>query len=156
MLSAGVRVARLMLGHVPPLHWIWKDLCEALEAHRVVCRRILHRRWPRPRRATPTPDGGQVPRDRPGPPESAAYSCRTTPAGWGFRRRRLALLHRTANVYLDITSVVDYWREAARRIGPSRVVFATGMPFYDPATFVSERAIRAQAGHAGQETDLRR
>ncbi|KKL03907.1 hypothetical protein LCGC14_2621450, partial [marine sediment metagenome] len=37
MISAGVRVARLMMGHVPPLHWIWKDLCEALEARRVPC-----------------------------------------------------------------------------------------------------------------------
>ena len=31
MLAAGVRAARLMMGHVPPMHWIWKDLCEALE-----------------------------------------------------------------------------------------------------------------------------
>ena len=37
MRSSGVRVARLMMGHVPPLEWIWSPLLEALQARRVVC-----------------------------------------------------------------------------------------------------------------------
>jgi len=46
-------------------------------------------------------------------------------------------MRRVPNLHLDITSVVDYWRKVAAELGPERVFFASGMPFYDPAILVS-------------------
>ena len=57
--------------------------------------------------------------------------------GLGLSHAVLPLMRRVPNLHLDITSVIDYWRKAAIEIGPERVFFATGMPFYDPAILVS-------------------
>jgi predicted TIM-barrel fold metal-dependent hydrolase len=46
-------------------------------------------------------------------------------------------MHRVPNLHMDITSIVDYWRTIVCDLGPERVFFATGMPFYGPAIFVS-------------------
>ena len=137
MLDAGVRAARLMMGHVPPLHWIWKDLCEALETRRVPC--LLDFAPLRQASTQSLPDGLAL--------NELLKICLAHPdlpvilshhsGGLGLSSATMPLMHRAANVHIDVTSVVDYWREAARDLGPERVVFATGMPFYDPATFVS-------------------
>jgi len=137
MLSAGVRAARLMMGHVPPLHWMWKDLCEALEAHRVPCLLDLA---PLLQPATNAP-GDPILVDR---LREICLAHLELPmilshlsGGLGVAQPTIPLLHRAANLRIDTTGVVDYWRTVARDLGPERVVFATGMPFYDPATFVS-------------------
>ena len=57
--------------------------------------------------------------------------------GLGIAYSTLPLMRRVPNLHIDITGVVDYWRDVARELGPERVFFATGMPFYDPAMFVS-------------------
>jgi predicted TIM-barrel fold metal-dependent hydrolase len=136
MLSAGVRAARLMMGHVPPLHWIWRDLCEALEARRVPC--LLDFAPVRKPSTQSTPDALLLDR--------LLAICLAHPAlpmilshhsgGLGLSSATMPLLHRAANVLIDITAVVDYWRDVSRDLGPQRVVFATGMPFYDPSTFI--------------------
>ena len=137
MRSAGVRAARLMMGQVPPLHWMWKDLCEALEARQVVC---LLDFAPLDHPAT----------HHPGDPltvDKLREICLAHPAlpmilshlsgGLGVAQPALPLLYRAENLLIDTTGVVDYWRRVAGDLGPGRVVFATGMPFHDPATFVS-------------------
>lgn len=136
MLAAGVRAARLMMGHVPPLHWMWKDLCEALEAHHVVC--LLDFAPVRFPATNCMPDSLMLDRLRevclahPGLPMILSHHS----GGLGVAQPTMPLMHRAANLMIDLTGVVDYWREVARDLGPQRVVFATGMPFYDPATFV--------------------
>jgi len=137
MLSAGVRAARLMMGHVPPLHWMWQGLCEALEAHRVPC---LLDFSPQRQAATHTP-GEAILIDK------LREICLAHPelpmilshlsGGLGVAQPTIPLICRAANLRIDTTGVVDYWRTVARDLGPDRVVFATGMPFYEPATFVS-------------------
>ena len=137
MLGAGVRAARLMMGHVPPLHWRWQDLCEALEARRAVC--LLDFAPVRQASTQCVPDAWAL--------DKLLEICRAHPAlpmilshhsgGLGLSAATLPLLHRAPNVLIDITGVVDYWRKVACGLGPQRVLFATGMPFYDPATFVS-------------------
>lgn len=137
MLSAGVRAARLMMGHAPPLHWIWKDLCEALEQHRVAC--LLDFAPVRDAATTCIPDSLML--------DELLKICLAHPrlpmilshhsGGLGLAWPTMALMHRAGNVRMDITSVVDYWRKVARDLGPERVVFASGMPFYDPAVFVA-------------------
>ncbi|MHC4716890.1 MAG: amidohydrolase family protein [Planctomycetota bacterium] len=137
MLSAGVRVGRLMMGQVPPLHWVWKDLCEALEERRVPC---LIDFAPLRHPSTNHP-GDSLMIDR------LRDICLAHPAlplilshlsgGLGVAAPTIPLMHRAASLRIDTTGVVDYWRNVARDLGPERVVFATGMPFYDPATFVS-------------------
>jgi len=137
MLASGVRAARLMMGHVPPLHWIWRDLCEALEARRVPC--LLDFAPLRQATTRCTPDAWALDRlleicqAHPDLPMVLSHHC----GGLGLSAATMPLLHRAGNVRIDITSIVDYWRTVARNLGPERVVFATGMPFVDPATYVS-------------------
>jgi predicted TIM-barrel fold metal-dependent hydrolase len=136
MLAAGVRAARLMMGHAPPFHWIWRDLCEALEAHRVPC--LLDFAPVRSATTQCVPDSLMLDRlleiclaHRQLPMILSHHS-----GGLGLAWPTVPLMHRAPNVLIDTTGVVDYWRTVAARLGPRRVVFATGMPVYDPATFV--------------------
>lgn len=150
MLSAGVRVARLMMGYAPPLHWMWQDLCAALEEHRVPCL-LDFGSWGY------TPGAGTTA----GNPDALTLDqlrdiCVAHPdlpmvlshvsGGLGLARPVLALMRRVTNLHLDITSVTDYWTRAAKEIGPERAFFATGMPFYDPSIFVSNVQYDATLG----------
>jgi len=141
MLAAGVRVARLMMGVVRPLHWMWKDLCEALEEHRVPCLLDFGKAgWGWPFGSTlGNPDDLMV--------DELRTICLAHPdlqmvlshasGGLGLSREVLPLMRRVPNLHLDITSIMDYWRTAATELGPERVFFATGMPFYEPGILVS-------------------
>ena len=137
MLSAGVRAARLMMGQVPPLRWMWQDLCAALEAHRVPC--LLDFAPVRSPGTNCVPDVAAMEGLRgilaahPHLPMILSHAS----GGLGLVHSTIPLMHRAANLLLDITAIVDYWREVARDLGPQRVVFASGMPFYDPAVLVS-------------------
>jgi len=140
MLAAGVRVARLMMGVAPPFLWLWDDLCSALEEHAVPC--LLDFADTRVFTQASTQSA----------PSDAAidhlrHICLAHPhlpmilshvsGGLGIAYSVVPLMRRVPNLHLDITSVVDYWRKIAVDMGPERVFFATGMPFYDPATLVS-------------------
>ena len=137
MLSAGARAARLMMGHAPPLHWIWKDLCEALESHRVVC--LLDFAPVRSPATNCVPDSLML--------DKLLEICLSHPelpmilshhsGGLGISWPAVPMMHRAPNLLIDTTGVVDYWREVGRELGTERVVFATGMPFYDPSVFVA-------------------
>jgi predicted TIM-barrel fold metal-dependent hydrolase len=140
MLAAGVRAARLMMGVAPPLLWMWDDLCSVLEEHRIPC--LLDFVDTRVHTAATTQS---VPTDvdmhhlreiclaHPNLPMILSHVS----GGLGISYTALPLMRRVPNLHLDITCVVDYWRKVARELGPRRVFFATGMPFYDPAIFVS-------------------
>ena len=137
MLAAGVRAARLMMGHVPPMHWIWKDLCEALEARRVPC--LLDFAPVRAPATTCLPDALMLDRLREiclAHPELPMILSHHS-GGLGLSSATMPLMCRAANLLIDTTAVVDYWRKTSRHLGPQRVVFATGMPFYEPSTFIS-------------------
>jgi Amidohydrolase len=139
MLEAGVRVARLMMGFSPPFLWLWDDLCTALEEHAVPCLLDF------------ASGGFNLASTQSNPSDAALNGVRDiciahpelqmilshTSGGLGLSHATLPLMRRVPNLHLDITNVVDYWRRVASELGPTRVVFATGMPFYDPATFVS-------------------
>jgi len=141
MLAAGVRVARLMMGAAPPLHWMWKDLCEALEERRVPC--LLD--------FAPTgysyPWGSTVANPGDLIIDQLRTICLAHPSlpmilshvsgGLGIACSILPLIRSVPNLHLDITGIIDYWRTAVADLGPERVFFATGMPFYEPATFIS-------------------
>jgi len=137
MIGAGVRAARLMMGQVPPLHWVWKDLCEALEARRVPC--LID--FAPLRQATTNHPGEPLTVDKlrdiclahPRLPMILSHLS----GGLGVAQPALPLMHRAENLLIDTTGIVDYWREVARDLGPQRVVFATGMPFYDPSILIA-------------------
>ena len=140
MLEAGVRAARLMMGVAPPLLWLWDDLCTALEEHRVPC--LLDFADARQHNHASTqglPDGTAMDQLRdiclahPGLPMILSHVS----GGLGISYATLPLMRRAPNLHLDITCIVDYWRQVAAEMGPQRVFFATGMPFYDPAILVS-------------------
>lgn len=140
MLAAGVRVARLMMGVAPPLLWLWDDLCAALEEHAVPClldfadTRVLTQAG-----TQSTPGDGAI--------DQLRQICLAHPrlplilshvsGGLGIAYTVVPLMRRVPNLHLDITSVVDYWRKVAAELGPERIFFASGMPFYDPAILVS-------------------
>jgi predicted TIM-barrel fold metal-dependent hydrolase len=140
MLAAGVRATRLMMGVAPPLLWLWDELCGALEEHRIPC--LLDFADTR-HHTTATTQG--LPSDlymhhlreiclaHPGLPMILSHVS----GGLGIAYTSLPLMRRVPNLHLDITCVVDYWRRVVQELGPQRVFFATGMPFYDPAIFVS-------------------
>jgi len=137
MLTAGVRAARLRMGIVPPLHWVWQDLCEALEEHRVPC--LLDFAKPLTSSTACVPSGWEIDGVReialahPDLPIILSHAS----GGLGLNAATLPLMHRVPNLVIDVTAIVDYWRRVAREIGPERVVFASGMPFYAPGILVS-------------------
>jgi len=141
MLGEGVKVARLMMGVAPPLGWLWDDLLAALEEHRLPCMLDFAATSPSgPAGSTQgLPDAWAVDALRdlclahPGLPMVLSHAS----GGLGLSHPTLPLLRRVPNLHVDITAVVDYWRKAATELGPHRVFFATGMPFYDPGIFVS-------------------
>jgi predicted TIM-barrel fold metal-dependent hydrolase len=141
MLEAGVRAARLMMGYAPPLLWMWDDLLAALEEHRVPCfLDFAPCSYSSPYGAThSTPDAMTM--------DKLREICLAHPGlqmvlshvsgGLGISYPSLPLIYRVPNLHLDITNIVDYWRNVVREVGPERVFFATGMPYYDPAILVS-------------------
>ena len=139
MLAAGVKVARLMMGVAPPLHWMWKDLLAALEAHRVPCFLDFAAAGHNGGTTCGLPDAATI--------DSLRDICLAHPdlqmilshvsGGLGIAQPVLPLMRRVGNLHIDVTSIVDYWRKVSCELGPSRVFFATGTPFYDPAVLVS-------------------
>jgi predicted TIM-barrel fold metal-dependent hydrolase len=141
MLASGARAARLMMGFAPPLHWVWRDLCEALEERRVPCFLDFAAPGYGPAAGSTVgnPDALTVDRLRdvalahPDLPMILSHVS----GGLGLAHPLFPLMRRAPNLHVDLTSVVDYARRAAFELGPERVFFATGAPYYDPATFVS-------------------
>ncbi len=139
MLAAGVRAARLMMGVAPPLPWLWDELCAALAEHRVPCLLDFADTRIHTQASTQSIPGDwavdqlrQLALAHPRLPLILSHVS----GGLGIAYSVVPLMRRVPNLHLDITSVVDYWRKVARDLGPARVFFATGMPFYDPAIFV--------------------
>jgi predicted TIM-barrel fold metal-dependent hydrolase len=140
MLNAGARVARLLMGIAPPYLWLWGDLCAALEDHRVPC--LLDFADTRSMRVVSTQST---------PPDWVMDGLRDillahpklqmilshVSGGLGLAYSTLPLMRRVPNLHLDITNIISYWLTVAHELGPERAFFATGMPFYDPPTFVS-------------------
>lgn len=141
MLAEGVRAARLLMGVAPPLLWLWDDLLAALEEHRFPCLLdFAPDNYRPPYGATnATPDAMTMDKLRdlclahPGLPMILSHAS----GGLGLAYPTLPLIYRVPNLHLDITSIVDYWRNVAREAGADRVFFATGMPYYDPSILVS-------------------
>ena len=140
MIACGVRVARLMMGVAPPLVWLWDDLCAALEKHRVPCLLdFANTRMHTQATTQSIPDNTTMDQLRdiclahPDLPMILSHVS----GGVGIAYPTIPLMHRVPNLHLDITNIVDYWRQVVAGLGPERVFFATGMPFYDPAIFVS-------------------
>ena len=139
MLSCGVKAARLMMGAAPPLHWMWRELLEALEAHRVPCLLDFAPASFGGGSTCAVPDSLIVDKLREvclAHPELPMILSHVS-GGLGIAQPTLPLMWRAPNLHIDITGIVDYWRKASRELGPERVFFATGMPFYDPAILVS-------------------
>jgi hypothetical protein len=140
MVGEGVRVARLMMGVAPPYLWLWESLCDALVAHRIVC--LLDFVDTRVQtnvstKSNPTDEAVNGLREICLAYPELPMVLSHVSGGLGIAYPILSLLHRVPNLHLDVTSIVDYWRRVAKDLGPARVFFATGMPFYDPAIFLS-------------------
>ena len=134
MLAAGVRVARLMMAYAPPLQWLWGELCDVLQQHSVPC--LLD--FAKGGRTNCVPDSMTTDKLRelclayPRLPMILSHVS----GGLGISQPTIPLMHRAPNLLIDTTGVTDYWRRVARTLGPERVVFASGMPFYEPSIFI--------------------
>jgi predicted TIM-barrel fold metal-dependent hydrolase len=134
MLDAGVRAARLPMKAAPPLPWLWEDLCAALEEHHVPCFLDFG--------AVGT--AGEMSDGEVNGVREIALAHPELPmvlsnlfGGLGVHPAIVPLVRRTPNLYLDVTGILEFWREVALGAGPERVLFATGAPFADPGIYVS-------------------
>lgn len=134
MLAFGVKAARLPMKAVPPLPWLWDDLCDELEKHRIPCFLDL---------GGVSTVGNLSDHDVAGVREIALAHpglpmvFSNVVGGLGIHPAVVPLIRRLPNTYIDTTGVLEFWREAAREVGPERVLFASGAPFTDPGIYVS-------------------
>jgi len=135
MLASGVRVARLHLPAKGVLAWVWEDLFAALEAHRIPC--FLDFGTDESTLGSLTDNDLEVLHDLVQQHPQLPLILSHVMGGLGVNPGALYLIHRSKNLYLDITGILEYWRKIAYEVGPDRVLFATGMPFTDPGILVS-------------------
>jgi predicted TIM-barrel fold metal-dependent hydrolase len=134
MLESGVRTARLRMKVAPPMPWLWDDLLNALEKHSVPCFMDF---------GDVTTVGNPSDSDIMGI-RKIALSHPDLPlilsnvvGGLGIHYAIVPLVKRVPNIYIDITGILEFWREVAYEAGPEKVLFATGMPYTDPGIYVS-------------------
>lgn len=134
MLDNRVRAARLRLKVSPPMLWLWGDLLDALDAHHVPCFLDFGG----------VTTVGDATNDEINGVREIALAHPQLPlvfsnvvGGLGIHPAIVPLVKRLPNLYLDITGILEFWREVAYDVGPERVLFATGMPFTDPGIYIS-------------------
>ena len=134
ILATGVRAVRLPMKAMPPLPWLWDDLCAELEEHRIPC--FLD--FGGVSTVGDLSDGDvngvrEIALAHPALP--MVFS--NVVGGLGIHPAVVPLIRRLPNLYIDTTGVLEFWREVARDVGPERVLFATGAPFTDPGIYAS-------------------
>jgi predicted TIM-barrel fold metal-dependent hydrolase len=134
MLDSGVRAARLPMRASPPLLWLWEDLCAALEEHHVPC--FLDFGGISTSGEMSDGDVNGVREIALAHPELPMILSHLF-GGLGIHPAVVPLVRRTRNLFLDITGILEFWREVALGGAPERVLFATGAPFADPGIYVS-------------------
>jgi predicted TIM-barrel fold metal-dependent hydrolase len=135
MLAAGVRAARLRVRAKGALAWLWEELLGALESHRVPC--FLDYGSPESTQGDLSDVDVDMLRSIVLAHPDLPFILSHVMGGLGVHPGVTYLLRRVPNLHLDITGILEYWREAAKDAGPERILFATGMPFTDPGILVS-------------------
>ncbi len=134
MLAAGVRAARLPMKVAPPMLWLWDDLLTELDNRHVPC--FLDFGDVETRGTLTDADVAGV-REIALAHPSLPLVLSHIVGGLGIHYGIVPLVRRTPSLFIDITGVLEYWREVAAEVGPGRVLFATAMPFADPGIYVS-------------------
>ena len=134
MLGVGVRAARLPMKIIPPMPWLWDDLCTALEDHRVPCFLDFGKETTWGDMTTADVEGV---RDIALAHPDLSLVLSFVLGGLGIHPGVVPMIKRTPNVHMDIMGIIEFWREVARDVGPDRVLFSTGAPFVDPGIYVS-------------------
>jgi predicted TIM-barrel fold metal-dependent hydrolase len=149
MLDAGVKAVRFRMYTIPPCAWIWKDLCTALEKHSLPCFLDFGDVSTRGDVSDTDVTGiREICLGHPGLPFVLSHVM----GGLGVHPAIMYLIRRVPNLYIDITGILEYWRETAKEAGPERVLFATGMPFTEPAILISN--IQYAVGFTDEEKKL--
>jgi len=134
MLESGARAVRLPMGQTPPMPWLWEDVCAVLEGHRVPCFLDFGKETTTGELRDADVNGiRDIAMAFPNLPLILSHIM----GGLGVHPAVAPLMHRVPNLHIDVTGILEYWREAARDLGPKRVFFATGMPFTDPGITIS-------------------
>jgi hypothetical protein len=135
LLDAGVRAVRLRLNTKGLFWWVWDDLLTVLEDHRVPCFLDFG-----PVTSTlgsltdhHVDNIHAIIQKHPNLPMILSHVM----GGLGIHPAAIYLTYRSQNLYLDISGILEYWRNVAYDISPKRVLFASGMPFTDPGVLVS-------------------
>jgi hypothetical protein len=135
MLYSGVRAARLKLNTKGVLPFVWDDLLTSLEAHRIPC--FLDFGTAETTLGALTDIEVEALSVMVRKHKDLPFILSHIMGGLGINPAAIYLVHQAKNLYLDITGILEYWRNTAYSIGPERVLFATGMPFTDPGVLVS-------------------
>jgi predicted TIM-barrel fold metal-dependent hydrolase len=135
MRDAGVGAARLRIRGKGSLPWVWEDLLGALESHRIPCF-FDYGAMDSTLSELSDPDVEALRAmalAHPALPIVLSHAM----GGLGMHPGVAYLVRRVPNLYLDISGILEYWRDAARDVGPERVLFATAVPFTDPGVLIS-------------------
>ncbi|MFC1582694.1 amidohydrolase family protein, partial [Planctomycetota bacterium] len=149
ILEAGVKAVRFPMSHIPPMEWLWKDLCSKLAEHHVPCFLDFGKDSTWGDLKDTDIDGiRDIARAHPELPLVISHVM----GGLGVHPGMLYLLRRVDNLYLDILGILEYWREFAADCGPQRVLFASGAPFTDTGILISN--IQYMVGFTDEERKL--
>jgi predicted TIM-barrel fold metal-dependent hydrolase len=135
LLEAGVRAVRLRLNTKGLFSWVWEDLLTVFEDHRIPCFLDF---------GSITSTLGSLTDHNVDHMHIIVQKHPNLPlilslvmGGLGIHPAAIYLAYRSQNLYLDVTGILEYWRNVAYDISPERVLFASGMPFTDPGVLVS-------------------
>ncbi len=134
MLDHNVKAARLRMKVAPPLLWLWSDLLNALDEHRIPCFLDFGQ----------TTTCGNLSENEVNGVREIALAYPRLPlilshvlGGLGINYAIVPLIKRIPNLRIDIAGILEFWREVALDVGPERVLFASAMPFVDPGILIS-------------------
>lgn len=133
--AAGVRAARLRMRAKGALPWVWEDLLAALEARRVPCF-FDYGPMDSTQGDLSDPDVDALRAMLLAHPGLQVILSHVM-GGLGVHPAVAYLMRRVPNLYLDISGILEFWREAARDCGAERVLFASGTPFTDVGILIS-------------------
>jgi predicted TIM-barrel fold metal-dependent hydrolase len=128
-LSDKAAAVQLPFGFIRPVPEIWESALALLEKHRIPAFCCF---------GTDSVFGAPAPSDITGLYEMTRkypdlpFVFSNVMGGLGIPPELFHLILKRENAFLDITGILTFWREAVKKAGAGKVLFATGAPYVEP------------------------